>query len=413
MARASTYTLLPLDRWAHWLQFDPRHFNGLVTDLDPANNCKEAWLQYAWQSSDKVSREEVAAAIQQAEDDVVGVLGYSPVPQWIAGEVKRVTQPYNVASLGTGLTPAGRAVSVTTDFGHVISGGVQTKTAIGPGVAVAWSDADGDGYKETATVTAATTATDTGEIRVYYPGEWGADEWEIRPLRKVTIAGGFVTVLIDRHLLVKPGLMEAIDARDVDGDVDGNFVATVDVYRVYNDYSQQAQLDWERIPNSCGCGESTCPECAWATQAACLQVRDPRAGFVTYRPATWNATTEVYDVACQSVARQPERVRLWYYAGYRSSRVRRPLVEIDPMLEQAITYHSICLLDRPVCNCDNVETIWSRWTHDRALSGEESFQLSAGELACPWSRREGDLRAWAMLHRLRADMLPVERAVEY
>ena len=167
MARASTVTMLPLDRWARILGIEPRHFNQITSDLTPTEHCKQVWLQYAWQGTDAVGREEVADAIARAEDDLIEALGYAPLPQWVDGEVIR-TEPYNdpyIRHSGSLTTPNGLFRSVQANRGMIISGGVEEKTVIDLAAAVAWWDFDGDGYFETATVIAPTTVTDANEIQ--------------------------------------------------------------------------------------------------------------------------------------------------------------------------------------------------------------------------------------------------------
>jgi hypothetical protein len=411
MARASTRTLLPLDRWAFHLGLEPRHFNGVTTALRPQEGCQQPWLQYAWQAADRVGREEVAEAIAAAEHDLLALMGYYPLPVWIADEIRHTPALNDVTLCHSGWlqNPKGLYLGVRAAFGHVVSGGIQAKELISAAAAVVWSDPDGDSYDEIATITAPTTVTDVNEIRVYFAGYSQVDEWEIRPLKKVTIAGGNVTIQIERHLLVDPDLWEALDARAVDGDVDGNFVTLVEVYRVYNDPSQQAQLQWERYPGQCACGSATCAMCAWAAQWACLQARDPRLGLVTYQPATWNETTEEFDAASLAVNRAPERVRLYYRAGFASNLVARPYVEMDPRLEKMITILSLTHLDREICGCDNVQAYIERWREDKALNGpERSYKMSAKQLDCPWGTMEG---AWWTYNR--AMEWALQRSVDY
>lgn len=407
MARANVITLLPLDRWAYHLGLNPRHFNQIAIAAEEVYLCEKVWLQYPWQYADSIAREEVAQAIAQAEYDLITLLGYSPLPQWIAGEVKRISPPWDVAAIGGSvlMTPAGRYKSVQANYGHIISGGVRQVdcSELGsvtiPSVQAQWFDFDGDLYFEILEITLPYTRTDTNEIRVYFEDESGNDEWEIKPLRSVVCDGVTCTIQIDRHLLVRPVLWEAIGAAQIDGMVDANFNQTLEVCRVYNDPSQQAQLQWERIPGECNCGSTSCAMCAWTVQWACLQTRDPKLGFLTYQPATWNATTLQYDYTQSSVTRQPERVRLWYRAGWQGTRVNRPMVQMDVDFERMITLYSICLLDRKVCTCSNVEAFYERYTEDRALQGEASYKMSNRDLNCPWGTKTGAIMAYQQAER--------------
>lgn len=415
MGRASTRTILSLDRWAAILGLEPRHFNQVTTTLRPQRACHQPWLQYNWQAVDRVGREEVAEAIAQAESDVITALGFYPLPQWIDGEVVRTAYPNDrTLVVGSGLmNPRGLYLSVQAAMGKIMSGGIQADAEIDAAAAIVWSDPDGDGYDEIGTVAAATTVTDTNEVRLYFPGHGGEDIWEIRPLRTVTIAGGVVTVTFDKHLAVDPDLWEALAPNAVNGDVNANFVTTADLWRVYNDPSQQAQLQWERVPGECDCGSTSCASCAWSTQWACLQTRDPRLGIVTYQPASWDAADEEFDVAALAVDRAPERVRLYYHAGNEWQHAGRSWHDMDPLLERIITYLSVTYLDRPVCDCDNVESFIARWREDLALVGNGdgssgSYRITDRDLSCPWGTRAGALWAWKQVQKYQ-----VARAVLY
>lgn len=409
MGRAQTRTYLPLDRWAAVLGIEPHHFNGVTTTLKPTENCGEVWWQYAWQHADRVGREDVAIAIAQAESDIIEALGFFPVPDWTEAEIVRTSKPSDVMLPGNHGLYNARALfqSIHTQYGHVIRGGVRASTLIGtalrtepavPGDTMTLLDLDGDGYDETVQIVLATTVTDVDEIRCYFHGETD-DEWEIRPLRSVTIAGGNVTILFDKHLIPHPALWEALDPAAINGDDEANFELEVDVYRVYNDPSDQAELQWEAQPGYCGCGSSSCETCTWAVQTACLQTRDPRLGIITYRPATWDTADEEFDSATLAICRQPDRVSLNYQSGYRA-KTARPYVQMDPMLERIITYYSVTLLDRPICNCNNVESFINRWREDHSLVGDAGrYQATNRILECPWGTREGALWAWQQVQK--------------
>lgn len=403
MGRASTITLLPLDRWAAIVGINPRHFNQVeVPNIDAVPHCKNVWTQYAWQRADYIGREEVAMAIAKAEEDIIEVLGFLPIPRWIEGEIHRTPGSRDVSLLGCSnlSTPAGRFRGVRANYGHMIYGGIRQvetiETVSIPTVQAQWFDHDGDTYFETLEISVAYTGTDTNEIRLYFEDEAGNDIWEIRPLKNVTCDGTTLTIEVDRHLLVRPVLWEALNPASIDGMVDANFNQTLEVCRVYNDPSSQAQLQWERIPSTCDCGSLDCEMCAWTVQAACLQTRDPRLGIVNYQPGSWDSDDEQFDPVTIAVDRQPERVRLWYRAGYQSSRVKRPMVEMHPEFERMITMYSLCLLDRPICGCSNVENFYSEWTEDRALVSVDAgyHRISNRDLNCEWGTKKAALDAW-------------------
>src|SRR5688572_10128086 len=99
MARASTPTLLSLDRWARIMGLNPVHFNGASGDsVWPLTGgvCKDVWPQHSWQSPDIISREELARNIHLAERAITRALGYSPAPTWFAEEEHNFPRYHNV-----------------------------------------------------------------------------------------------------------------------------------------------------------------------------------------------------------------------------------------------------------------------------------------------------------------------------
>lgn len=407
MSRARIKTKLSLDQWAEILGIDPRHFNQVTTAAKPFTLCSTVWKQYAWQENAQVGREDVAQAIATAEQFFEDEVKYSLLPTW------EVDERLNLLKAGfpdvisvTSLTARGFPHSFQTNMAHIVSGGIEAKTLIQAGAGVSYTDTDGDLYPETATIIVATTVIDPEEIAVYFPGENARDEWEIRPLnnpltrrRDVTISGGNATIVCAREQLVDPDLWNALQPEAVNGDVDANFLSTVDVYRHHNDPQQQVTLMWSPRPNLCTCGTTSCPTCAHSTQSGCLIANDYRIGSFHFRPATWNAITEEFDSASFAIGRNPDNVRAWYYAGFRDMRNDAPNLEMEDQLARAITYFSLTLMRRPVCGCNNIQELFKQMNQDRAFNvatdaGSESFQLSDRALLNPWGTKRGAEIAW-------------------
>ena len=73
MSRATTPTLLSLDRYAQIMSLNPAHFSGAAgaTFWPEITSCDDVWPQYSWQHQyEFVSREELAIAISEAEGDI-------------------------------------------------------------------------------------------------------------------------------------------------------------------------------------------------------------------------------------------------------------------------------------------------------------------------------------------------------
>ena len=413
MARAETITKLSLDRWATLLGINPLHFNGVYVRAPTV--CEQPWLQFAFQSSDRVGREEVANAIATAEANIEQELGFRLAPAWEIDEWRPTVRPWRPELINysnTDIRAYGQVAQA--DWGYLVSGGIRAKTVVSAGAGITYSDGDGDGYSETATVTVAgLTFTDPCEVAVYYPVggpvlDAGDDEWRIRPI-SVSISAGTATIRFRREQVVQANLQTDLvpptddsHLRGVDGLVDANFLASIDVYRIYNDPQQQVQFLWE--PKGCStCGGTGCNVCSYSTQMGCLMLRgNPRQSIVVYNPATWNSTTLQFDSAALAVARQPDLVRLWYYGGWRDKSMSCPTLQMDRVYEQAVAYYAAAMLERPLCECNNIKAFVDHWQQDLSMTGARKSQISSHDLMNPFGTQRGAIFAWNRLDRARA-----------
>ena len=408
MARAEQVTKLPLDRWAKLMGINLLHFNGVY--VSTPTTCEQPWMQREDQAQDRVSREEVARAIHQAEADIEQLIGYHLLPDWEVDEWNPTIRPNPPELFNVNVRDIrGFHQNVQAQWGWMISGGIKSRSVLDAGATITYSDDDGDGYDETATVTVAVTAGQPGgEVRVFYPGHSGADEWEIRPIN-VSIAGLVATITFRREQCVLSTAYDDYEPpqdddilRGVDGTVDANFLTTVDVYRVYNDPQTQVTFMWE--PLGCGaCEGSGCVLCSYTVQTGCLITRgDPRQSIVAYHPGSWDSDTNTFTQADWSIYRQPDLVRLYYYSGWRDKALQYPTVQMERFWERVVAYYAASLLERPICECSNVRAFIERWQQDLAVTSPGAGVLrsvSPKVLDCPW----GTLRGAWYAYRFAAD----------
>lgn len=390
MARASTDTIIPLDRIAFHLQVDPYHFNGITSQTRRnAKYCDDLWYQYDYQASGKLSREGLALALRQAEDMTIAHLKYYPLPQWIEEEV--VLPKHYRTEMYSLRNAQDRAKSLAVSHGYVQEVGRKTSTYIDTPATV-FSDPNGDGENELITITFATTVTDENELHVYYPSKTGRDEWEIRPLLSVSIAAGVATITFPKYLIPLENLVEAVPSFDdphitIDGDTDANFLQTVDVYRVYSDPSQQ--ITFYSDPS----GDCLNPPCDPDTETGCLYIRDKRRGILAYQRANWDSDTSAY--VSSNFTFVPQKAIIYYKAGTQDDRQRFPSREMDTALERMIAFYALTLLDTELCGCDNTREIWQYMTTDRArISREESFNILWNDLSNPLGTTTAALLLW-------------------
>jgi hypothetical protein len=397
MARADTRTLLSLDRFARIMGAHPLHFNGVSVDgLAPVTTCDQPLMQYDWQTADGVSRESIAVAIADVEARISQWLGFKPLPTFEVDERHAFTRPKDPTLYRRTLVQADTlSVATQLDYGHLIAGGIERRDAIAQDSNVVFTDEDGDGYDETATVVVSVSTTDVNEIALVLPGEGGRAEYEVRPIT-VTITNGVATITCRREQLVLPALQERLDSiRAVDGLDDANFLNHVDVYRVWHDSSQQVQFLWENTSSTCGCAQDSCATCFIGTQFGCSVVRDYRLGSITGSPATWDPTTSTYGYTPYFVGRAPDKARWWYRAGYRDQKRPRPLWDMDPRWERAIAVFAASMLERPFCGCKSVENITNYWREDIALLQQDhSFRTGQKLIDNPFGSTRGAIEAW-------------------
>lgn len=402
MARASIVTLIPLDRASRIIGIDPYHFNGIYTSRRPiVAAADDVWSQYTWQQIGQASREDLAQALRYAEDETAKYLRYYPVPAWIENEEHQIEKAYATELVSNGLNSYLKRKSIQTDYGYVQDVGKRASVAIQLAAAVVYSDADGDGYNELATVTVATTVTDPEEIHVYFTGYSGEEEWEVRPV-DVSIVAGVATITFAAYLVPNPLLWEQDPSpsdpawRAIDGDNVNNFVRTVDVFRVYIDPSDEATMYWEDC-SDCG----SCAVCAPSTHAACLYIRDKRLGIVSYSPATWNAATLSYVSATPS-SYDADKISINYRAGLVDSRTKTPYLRMAAHWERAIVYYAMTKMDRAWSKYENTHNIWKEQMEDLArVQPDRSFVVSEKDLHNPLGTTKAAINLWRLIEQSR------------
>jgi len=399
MARSEIKTWLALDEFARIIGLSPLGFNQLQSNqFSPSVACGEVFFQQSWLHADRVGRDDIAMAIQQAEQEISKEVGFNLLPDWTVEERLPYPQPATPELFGTfGVNARWQGKSVELPRGHIISGGVKTKTLIQAGVTFTRSDIDSDGFQENCTLTIPTTVTDANEIRLFYPAQAGSDEWEIRPI-KVSFSGANVTIQFKIWQVVAANQMDSLDANVLDADSASSYETTVDVYRVYNDPATQAQFLWEGQPDYC-CG--TCVACQLSSQAACFHLRDPRMGFAVPSPASWDNEEEEFTSQPFAACREPDQVRFWYLSGFRDMTLSRPMVEMSHYWKYAVAYFAASKFDRQVCGCSNVQQFVANWKQDVTFTseGSGSYTTTAEMISNRLGTTMGALYAWRRIQQ--------------
>lgn len=417
MARASSPTLLSLDRFAEIFGINPVHFSGAYANsIWPRHGyaCDAVWPQHPWQTNKLVSREEVARAIRNAEFAIAQVLGYWPAPTWTVKENHAWPRQYNRAVQQGYRTAVGRPVTLNTKYQHVIGGGRRASEAIESEAAIVYTDEDGDDFYETATLTVYGVTCDISEIRIYTAGKSAHPAWEIRGATSSALENEIYTAVYPSWLFIEPTLWEAPPNASsptfepINVTTTDNFVDSVDVYRVWNDTSQaSALLSWASTLSPCSsCLGVGCNQC---TQEGCMVVLHPDFGTVGPTPATYSEDDARWNWATPTAWRDPDHVDLWYYSGYRSSEYLSGLSPHDPldaMLAQAIAEMAMARLTKPVCSCSNLSQRVKDLREDFALSSREHFVALPRDGSVyhnPFGTKVGEVNAWRIVGELVAD----------
>jgi hypothetical protein len=430
LAIARIPTLLSLDRYAQIMQINPAHFNSAIggaTYMPLRNSCANLWWQEDWQTADQVGRESLAQAISDAEHDIARELGWWPAPTWTAQDLLSYPRHYRPDVWRYGMTDVrGAGVGLKATYGKIISPGQRAVTLLGTPTTVAglaYSDEDGDGFSETATVTLATTLTDVREVKVYFEGQGGAREWEIRPPRTATIAAGVYTATFWVWQFILPALWAFIPTVEGEAGIDvtdaNNLVREVDVYREYNDTSAaSATFFWEPAPRDgllnalnsacCSCGGVGCVACQLTTQDGCLHVRNGELGLVVPTPAEYDSDEGAWTTQVAACNRDPDQVSIYYYSGFYDNRwldgsSNQPL---SHYWAQTIAWLATARLERGPCDCNNVIRLFDELREDAALStSARNYNLPFGVLANPFGTKLGEIRAWMRVKSDRGRLL--------
>lgn len=415
MARASTPTLLSLDRFAEILGMNPAHFNQAASvDVMPVlKNCPDVFFQQAWQDVDTVARDDIARTIDTVEEEMAEVLGFYPAPKFIEKEIHQFPRHYRPdIGHGHGINIRGQRVAVRTHFGKIIQAGRRTVSAVELGAVIVFSDEDGDSYDETATITVATTLTDVNEVKVYFVDENGDPDWEVRHPRTKTIVGGVFIATYFSWQLIQPALWDALTPTlgklSVLKLTDSIYETNVDVYREFPDFTEpSAQFFFENHPRnqifpslfSCPvCDGTGCGACELRVQDGCLFPRNVDGGFATPVPATFDTTTGQWVEQVFIDCRAADQVKLWYLAGDIDQRFLKGLTN-DPLKlywAEAITWMTVARLPRPLCNCGRVEKLveWLRTDLADTQPDGVGHTLSENNLDNPFGTRRGEVKAW-------------------
>lgn len=420
--------LTPLDILREEMAYNPLHFwqfqGGVGTakvtthEQGGTSKCRPLLYEHAWQTSDASGRTELRQALEDAEQRLGQFLGYDIAPRF-REETLPFPRYYDSRYDRYGFSGSdARWLPLVLPHGKVIAGGVEAHTALDAAAAVTYSDADGDGVLDTATIGPIATGgvTDPDEIAIYVPvddrvGSTARSErWRIAPVR-AAISGGSVTITAPIWLFAKPVLYGGFNPSGIDVSDGAKRLATVEVTRRFcnpagtTQETAQAVLIYETRPWPWFC---TAPTIANAQDPAGvgyalarLGIRDAEAGVVSVGEAVYDATTSqwVAPGCCGGLVRPPDRVLVRYAAGESLedgalASYWRPIVARLAAAELA----------RKPCACDSANRWLYEWQTDLSRTTGEggiTYAVTGQQLNNPFGFRRGHLFAYSQVQHLR------------
>lgn len=415
-------TWLSLARYAQIMGVPPAHFFGAQASqaFTISGQCDTAWPRHSWQNNGQASREEILLLIEQAEDELAEFMGFNLAPSFVLNEVHQYPQHWRRTAFSTasGLdVRGGYKRIVLKQGGKLIQSGGRSVSKIGTattlGGSLTYTDEDGDGFSETATVTLSTTETNVCELRAFVTDTSAQPEWEIRPAKKKSISSGVLEMTFNSWLFIDPDIDAAYPTVDgyraIDISTTTNFMDSVDIYRVYADNTLvSARFFWERAGTCTECGGAGCDACSLAYQDGCAIVGDVDGGVIIPIPAEYSATDSIWNHTDWVIGRDPDQVRVSYYAGD----ISQPYLlgtTCDPLKSlyaKAIAYMATARLTLPVCVCTNLADNFESMREDLSrFGGESSHLMSEQMLNNPFGTRRGEVMAWNLIGRIKREKL--------
>jgi len=333
-------TAVSLALYANSIQYPPNAFFGVAKNDELTRYCDRIWM--------KSERDTIAFYLAEAQEEVENEARYPLAPRWIVNEDHSYKFP------------------VVAKWKKVIVAGVKNTDKFGDSEAVNHAN-------DPVEITIATAIANADEVRVFYEDL----DIEIIP-SSVVVDGVNAVIKIPRCRLVKPDLVDNPEEGLDYTDTVNNFVANVDIWRIWNDPSTQGTLVWAHT-----CGGSTCTLCNEYTQDGCMYIADAENSVFEVLPASYSGGTWSSVASC--CTGKPDRVKLNYRAG---------LATLTKQARDVVIMLAHAKMPTVPCGCDQVTRLWKR---DRNKPGV----LTKERINCPFGMSDGAWVAWRFTQAMR------------
>ena len=447
MTIATTSTLLCLDRVALGAGWNPVAFAGAnmggLAYTSCEQDCIVNWYQHAWQSGGRLSREDLAGAIADAERTIRDFLGVPLCP-----EQRCETVPTNRPRALRGLCRTPRA-----DNQYLVKvpdcpfwlWGAKKLEALGKatysGGTLKVLDQNGNDFFQTANgltqwpakafiefplLDFAPGQIQACEVKVAFVDEWQDSRFHICPRRPVEIftadpgtadAYDVLRIQVDPWQLIRPELwLEPTGSCCPDVGIclldHGPLVREVMVLWEYHDdcdpLHPPAEVIWHGDNSRCRCGGMGCNVCKTRSEPGCV-IRDcGYKGMVRVHRARFDPDNCRWcDLGPCDCTPAPDCVRINYWTGFYDGPCEQDLKPCDlpcPPLEGLIACLALARLPKPLCGCEcgDASSIGWRSADTMQATTGKSWNLSVEMMNNPIGNLRGEIDAWKKLELIKA-----------
>lgn len=345
--------LLSLIEWGEEIGIDPFVLAGISQPREllfphPGSQCQNPFQQFPEQAGERLTREDIADRLIQAEKLISDWLGVFPAPAYWQEEVPYPT-PFVAGAPNWLDSINGEPKSIPLTYGYLQSVGQYVETVLEAAEAVTLSDPYGDGLNTRFSVTVTVpSGTQADQVLLYFVAadRPGLTQAQGR-IQGYTVAITGTSAVISGHvaLLVKPvNYMKRIPV-ELSAANTLIYASTVDIYLRTVDTAFGGELVWSLEGSPYNCVE---PPCEVGVSGACFTPVSLERGWVAPIPASWDDTTDEFVTAWPLCGyRAPTRVMVNYVSGiprYADGRMVAPF-------RRAVALLATSLLTRRETNC--------------------------------------------------------------
>lgn len=335
-------SIIGLSPWLCSQVGEPREELGI-----DGTSCNRVFMQYPWQSSDSLTRQDIVEALLQAEITVARILNYFPALKFIQESVV-YPRASNLELANLWFGRSGRLKSIGTNYKRIYSVGVYEQTLIDDNVLITPDDPYSSGFDTNWSMTVAVVAgTTADQIKVFYNATDRLDlslaESEIYPVT-VSISGLVATISGHMTQVIKPANFLKVAPQILDATDAAIYATSLDVYLQTIDLAQSGTLQWN-IGTYVG-GFCDDPPCQVIESSACFVATDANKGFIAPVPATYDEDVANYTRLFPEVLYAPDVVQVNYISGI--PKVNGKMVE---PLNRIVAYLATSLLPNRSCGC--------------------------------------------------------------